>query len=67
MSDIAKTELFASNDAHARYAVDLLYRLAKAMEAHVDCDLKAALGDELHHELCHAIGWDIDWDAVRNT
>jgi len=60
-----KTELFASPDAHAQYAVDLLYRLAKAIDPIVSFDMKKALGEELHDELCHAIGWDVDWDEAR--
>lgn len=63
---VPKTELFADPNEHAMYAVDLITRVLKALEPQVDYDLRKALGDELHHEACHAIGWDIDWERVYN-
>lgn len=73
-----KTELFTSHTADAAYAVDLITRMAKAVgEAMAqraksgqryldDEDERHLLGSELWDEMCHAIGWDIDWDAVYN-
>ena len=61
-----QTELFSSINEHALYGVDLITRILKALEPKVDYDLKAALGEDLHSEACHAIGWDIDWDALSN-
>jgi hypothetical protein len=63
---VAPTELFAAqNSPHARYAVDLLTRLVKAREVGADYDLKGQIGPDLWSEVCHAIGWDIDWDKVN--
>lgn len=67
MSEAPKTELFASVEPHARYAVDLIYRLVMRVESspQVDHNLRDIVGPELWDEVCHAIGWDIDWDKVR--
>lgn len=27
---------------------------------------KDVLGEDLNNRACHAIGWDIDWDKVRD-
>lgn len=73
-----KTELFTSHTADAAYAVDLITRMAKAIDSAMlkrseedlgyrdDEDIRHLLGQELWDEMCHAIGWDIDWDAVAN-
>lgn len=78
MSRDRKTEIFTSHTADAAYAVDLITRMAKAIDAAMrdravdDCfyrddeDIRNLLGPELWDEMCHAIGWDIDWDAVAN-
>ena len=60
------TELFSSINEHAMYSVDLITRIIKALEPHVDYDLCKLLGENLHSEVCHAIGWDIDWDELAN-
>ncbi len=62
-----RQELFATiNNPTAEYAVDLITRLVKAMEPHIEYDLKSRIGEDLHSEVCHAIGWDIDWEAIHN-
>lgn len=75
-----KTELFAEawRDDHAKYAVDLITRMAKSIDSAMlkrseedlgyrdDEDIRNLLGPDLWHEMCHAIGWDIDWDEVYN-
>lgn len=73
-----KTEIFTSHTPDAAYAVDLISRMAKAIgEAMAqrasdgqryreDEDERHLLGPELWDEMCHAIGWDIDWEAVAN-
>lgn len=60
-------DLFCSTDPQAQYAVDLIYRMVQCIENHVNHDLRTILGQEMWSEVCHAIGWDIDWDAVRNA
>lgn len=62
-----RAELFCSIDPQAQYAVDLIYRMVQRIEPHVNHDLRAILGPEMWSEVCHAIGWDIDWDAVSNA
>lgn len=62
----AKTELFAVDDQHARYAVTLLTRIVRAVERHGDATLAEILGSQdLADEVHHAIGWDIDWEKVN--
>lgn len=42
--------------------------VADALEvARADCDARHLLGEDLWNEVCHAIGWDIDWDSIRET
>jgi hypothetical protein len=77
MSEVAKTEIFIAHSADARYAVDLVTRMCKAIDAEMsrraddglryrdEEDVRALLGSALWDEVCHAIGWDIDWDAVN--
>jgi len=60
-----KTELFSDSNPHAEYAVDLITRIVKAYEPHVQYDLESKLGPDLWSEVCHAIGWDIDWDKMN--
>lgn len=73
-----KSELFTSHTPDAAYAVDIITRMAKAIDAEMgrraferlpyndDEDIRHLLGQELWDEMCHAIGWDIDWDEVYN-
>jgi len=28
---------------------------------------KDVLGQDLYDRVCHAIGWDIDWDEIRDN
>lgn len=77
MPEVAKTEMFTAYGADARYAVDLITRMCKAIDAEMARradnelrygdkeDVRALLGSDLWDEVCHAIGWDIDWDAVN--
>lgn len=76
MSESPKPEIFTFNSADARYAVNLVTRMCKTIDAEMlrrsngearyraDEDVRALLGPDLWDEVCHAIGWDIDWDAV---
>lgn len=73
-----KTEIFTSYTHDAAYAVGLITRMAKAVDDSMakraidgqryrdDEDIRHLLGPDLWDEMCHAIGWDIDWDAVAN-
>lgn len=66
MPDRNYTELFGSTNEHARYAVDLLTRVVKKVEEANDYDARKVLGGNLWREVCHAVGWDIDWEALAN-
>lgn len=67
-----RTELFTADNKHALYAVDLITRMAHAIDAAMvkraaedlghreDEDIRHLLGPDLWSEMCHAIGWDID-------
>lgn len=78
MHEAPQAELFLSLDnPHAAYAVGLITRMAKAIDEEMgrrardelpyrdDEDVRNLLGPDLWSEMCHAIGWDIDWEAVH--
>ena len=65
MQTAKKTELLTSYSDDARYAVDLITRIVRAIERHGDATLAEILGSqELADEVHHAIGWDIDWETI---
>lgn len=47
--------------------LDLLHEvMIKVGELH-EYNEKAALGEDLYNRVCHALGWDIDWDKIREV
>ena len=66
MPKINKKDLYLNPEPHARYASDLISRFVMALEkSKVPIDIEKICGPDLWKEICHAIGWDIDWDKIN--